>query len=301
MRRAGVIPDRSLADRFLDYLTAEAIPAQLRPVAEGDGVEVWIVDEDHVADGRRELAEFLSDPQAAAYREAAAEASRDREAELKARAEAAREHLRSDAEAKQPYWSRFPATSLIAVGCITVGLLTMLGEASPEIIRALKISNDPAVRSLPEVGAGELWRLASPALLHFGPAHFVFNLLFLFPIGRMVEQRRGSGTLLLLCLAFAVASNLTQYWWAGPNFGGLSGVLCGLFGYIIIKQILQPDLGLELPQQTIVVFLVYLVFAAIAIKNIANAAHFGGLAVGALVALAGSLAALMQNPATDET
>ena len=79
-------------------------------------------------------------------------------------------------------------------------------------------------------------------------------------MGTAVEERRGPWRFLLLPLVTAVISNLAQYYlddisWIdgglvvkpGPAFGGMSGVLYGLFGYMWMKSRLAPELGLARP------------------------------------------------------
>src|SRR5262249_52050570 len=71
------------------------------------------------------------------------------------------------------------------------------------------------------------------------------------------------------------------------QFGGLSGVLYGLFGYAWMKTRFEPQLGIVLPPQTVVLLLGWFVLClAGVIPNIGNAAHAAGLVVGILVGVA---------------
>ena len=56
----------------------------------------------------------------------------------------------------------------------------------------------------------EVWRLVTPALLHFGMLHLVMNLYWLWQFGGQIEDRRGLGFFAALLLVLAVASNLGQ-------------------------------------------------------------------------------------------
>ena len=90
-----------------------------------------------------------------------------------------------------------------------------------------------------------------------------------------------------LVLFSAIFSNVTEYFWAGARFGGMSGVVYALFGYVWIKGKLQPHLGIGAGSQTVGVMLVWLVVCMTgAVGPIANAAHVAGLAAGMLVAWA---------------
>jgi GlpG protein len=81
----------------------------------------------------------------------------------------------------------------------------------------------------------------------------------------------------------AIVSCVAQAAWAHPYFGGMSGVLYGVFGYIWMKEKFEPHLGLAVGQSTVMIMMIWLVVCMFgAIGNVANAAHVAGLAVGVL-------------------
>ncbi len=134
---------------------------------------------------------------------------------------------------------------------------------------------------------GEYWRVLSPTFLHFGLFHLVFNALWLWEFGRRLELVEGSRRFLLVFVVLAVGANVGQYLWSGPSlFGGLSGVIYGLLGYIWIRQQLAPHPALALPRGIVVLMLVWLVLCLVGIVDffipgsIANGAHVVGLVVG---------------------
>jgi GlpG protein len=134
---------------------------------------------------------------------------------------------------------------------------------------------------LPEVRHGEVWRLITPIFVHFGILHIVFNMLMLKDLGTMIEVRRGGWSLIGMVIGFGIASNLLQYWYNGPAFGGMSGVLYGLFGYVWMRGRWDPSSGLYLPQQVVMSMMIWFVLCAVnIIPNVANAAHAGGLMAG---------------------
>ncbi len=59
-----------------------------------------------------------------------------------------------------------------------------------------------------QILAGQVWRLVTPIFLHFGPFHLLFNMVFLYLLGGMIEERRGPWRYLLLGLVCAVLSNV---------------------------------------------------------------------------------------------
>lgn len=135
--------------------------------------------------------------------------------------------------------------------------------------------------------AGEYWRLLTPMFLHFGVFHIAFNGLWLWEFGRRIEAMAGSLHLLMLVLVCGAVSNWSQYLWGGPSlFGGMSGVLYALLGYLWIRNWLAPHPALALPRGVIGFMLVWLLLCLTGIidmfmrGSIANAAHVSGLLVG---------------------
>jgi GlpG protein len=107
-------------------------------------------------------------------------------------------------------------------------------------------------------------------------------------LGRQVEFVRGPVKLGLMILVLAVVSNLAQATAQGPFFGGMSGVVYGIFGYIWMQQRLRPDSGFHLEPSTVVILLVWFFLCWFGvIQNVANYAHGGGLAAGMLIGVAG--------------
>ena len=135
--------------------------------------------------------------------------------------------------------------------------------------------------------AGQWWRLITPALLHFGLFHILFNGLWVWEFGRRIEFVFGSRYLLALMLVLAAFSNLVQYLSSGPSFfGGLSGVLYGLLGFLWIFNRRHPHPALTMAPGIIGFMLIWLVLGMTGTINvfidgsIANGAHFGGLVAG---------------------
>ena len=97
-----------------------------------------------------------------------------------------------------------------------------------------------------DICAGQVWRLITPAFMHGGWLHILFNMMWMVDLGRRIEPIKGSARFIGLVLGIAVISNVAQAsWYAispwevetgnGPAhfeyFLGMSGVVSGLFGY----------------------------------------------------------------------
>lgn len=137
---------------------------------------------------------------------------------------------------------------------------------------------------------GQYWRLITPIFLHFGVFHIVFNGLWLWELGRRIESLAGGGHLLAVVAVAGLGSNFSQYLWSGPSlFGGMSGVIYGLLGYVWIRHKIAPDSRLYLQPGIIVLMMIWLVVCMLGIidyffaGSVANAAHASGLAIGAFL------------------
>lgn len=140
---------------------------------------------------------------------------------------------------------------------------------------------------------GQLWRLFTPCFIHFGLIHLIFNLWMLFQIGSLLESRVGSTKYLIFVLAAGGLSNVVQGLvpmgvdWLPKTmqgtllFGGMSGVLYGLFGWALARQQRGISGGLFFPPSTIFLLLAWMV-AGFLFENlhIANWCHGVGFLVG---------------------
>lgn len=139
----------------------------------------------------------------------------------------------------------------------------------------------------------QYWRLITPAFLHFGWLHIVFNSLWLWELGARVERVMGSVNMLGLFLVIALVSNSAQYLFGGPGiFGGMSGVVYGLLGFSWVGGKVQPRWTFR-PRRSIMLFMVgWLVICVLGVVEVlgfgavANAAHVGGLLCGAVLGAA---------------
>jgi GlpG protein len=244
----------------------------------------------------------VADPRIAARVRAEFEAWRRGELQLRAAAPAAdRERVVESAIALQ--WVRdhpaLCATLLLAIICFPV-TWDMTSQALSPMLRAMTIVDPvaPEAASGPwgslfaTLAQGEIWRLFTPALLHFGTTHLMFNLVAVAIFGRSIERGAGPAVFTALIVTIAVVSNVAQFVTSGyPLFGGLSGVAYGLFGFVAVRSRQLPDhptWALN-PAFTIsIVALLALMTTGITEAfglYIAHAAHWIGLGVGVLIAL----------------
>ena len=133
---------------------------------------------------------------------------------------------------------------------------------------------------------GQLWRLITPIFIHFGIMHIAFNMLWLYQLGSAIEQRQSSKRMLILVVIIAILSNFAQFFWSGPLFGGMSGVVYGLLAYLWVQGKFNPGAGLWLDKTTTLMMLIWFALCwSGLVGNIANMAHTIGLITGAILGL----------------
>ena len=140
--------------------------------------------------------------------------------------------------------------------------------------------------------SGEVWRLVTPAFLHSGIFHVLFNCLWMWELGRRLEFLTGRWHFLLFFIITAIAANASEFIWSGhANFGGMSGVVYALVGFIAVRQRIAPHPLVAVPSALIGFMLFWLVLCMTGVVDyfiagsVANAAHVGGLMAGVVYAL----------------
>lgn len=192
-------------------------------------------------------------------------------------------------------------TSLIVVS-LYVAFISRLGQ-NIEALQPYFISWY-VDQGLVEVRDGQVWRLITPIFIHFGLMHLAFNLTMTWQLGELIERRFGPIRFSGLVLVLALISNLAQFYTSGPAFGGLSGVLYGLFGYFWIASKLNPYFGYQINPGAVKMLLIWFIlcwfnfFGLLGNINVANMAHTGGLVTGMLLAYLGVLMSKYRQRAT---
>src|SRR5262245_54653136 len=319
MRQLGTLPAEKEARRFAAWLVSQRIEAHAEQ--EADGWVVWVRDEDQLPKAREALAHFRENPNDTKYQgaEKSAEAvQRDEEARR-------RQALGNVVEMRGRWGTAVPGMggvkrraplvkALIGLSAL-VALLTYNDTISrerdggpPGALYLSLVFVDPnaaigdgnQIDVWASIRRGEVWRLITPIFIHYGVMHIVFNVFALFSFGAVVEDRRGSAFFLMLVLAIAVLSNTGQAIETSlrqgiPLFGGLSGVVYGLFGYVFIKSRYDRQEQYLLSPGTAFIAMLWFVLCILrdippfsgflhAIPPIANTVHIVGLIVGATIA-----------------
>ncbi|MDY0150466.1 MAG: rhomboid family intramembrane serine protease [Kiritimatiellia bacterium] len=284
MRAIGYLTTEEQAQTFADYLYVHDIEAELEADTDG-AVTIWVVEEERVDEAKGLLSRFRSMPDAEEFHQATLEATERRREEKKEEKQEKKKLKRPGAVVWQ--MKHGGLTMVLMVVSIIVALLTRFGQDA-NWIRWLAISsqfpldNAPFWQWLPEVAQGQVWRLVTPIFLHFHLWHLVFNLLWLKDLGGVMEQRIGTWRFAAAVLLMALVSNVAQFVMGGPNFGGMSGVVYGVFGYLWVRNRLDFQFAVMISPVAAGLLMVFLALGLFGLLGpTANTAHFSGLLAGA--------------------
>jgi GlpG protein len=288
MRLIGYLENETSARTFGDFLYVQGIENQIE-FSKGDGWAIWINEEEQIENASKLLVGFREKPNDPKYQTEATRAG-DLRAEKEKSEEAWRKQLRNRRHLFRPLtgYGFGPLTFVFIVISVVVFLRYRLGH-SLEPIQSLFITpfmiGDSYIKpdlSLPEIRHGQIWRLFTPMFVHFNELHIFFNMLWLRDLGSMIEGRQSSWHLAIISLAVSAGSNLAQFYVSHfPNFGGMSGVVYGLLGYVWIRGKFDPASGLYLHRSTVIMMLIWLVACFTGLLGaIANYAHLAGLLMG---------------------
>src|SRR5512146_1921511 len=122
---------------------------------------------------------------------------------------------------------------------VTYGIigLTILVFLAQELLSqgAVGTSNDPLITLgamiPPAIVAGQIWRLLTPALLHFSLVHIGTNMYSLYVLGPGLERYYGHGRFLALYVLCAFGGNMLSFYMSNQNVAA-AGASTAIFGLI---------------------------------------------------------------------
>ncbi|MCI5052844.1 MAG: rhomboid family intramembrane serine protease [Simkaniaceae bacterium] len=312
MRHLGKVESEKLAYRLYNFLKKEGIDTFYEKT-NGD-YSIWVVDEDAFDAASQMYTDFMAAPDEARFD--AEEAPPPAEEQVEELLDASRlERIKKRVEERQVHvrsyfgWTRFIIGLCVALffvtmyqsyklrqndavtlpfthlekafffeypsafeqghGLIWPGLYTIILDWPQSRI-------DLQAPMFEQIAQGQLWRLITPVFLHAGVLHLLFNMMWLWLLGKQVEERAGVWRYLLLSLIIGVISNTAQYLMSGFSFIGYSGIICGLAGYIWIRQKVAPWEGYPLQKGT-AFFLMIFVLGVAAMQVISFLLSYTGL------------------------
>ena len=290
MRMIGQFNDETSARSFSDFLYVRGVGHELEREP-GGAWELWVKSDDDCAQATDWMRIFGRNPLDPLFSGTAQQAAKARLAEQEDLARY-RQRVKGPQKLFVNIGSyRFgPLTFALVFVSVVLFIFMQIGSGR-DAIRLLLFSEYEhsggwwqRIADLPELRTGQVWRLFTPIFIHFGIMHVLFNMMWLVDLGSMVEGRQGTALLARLVAGIALGSNVVQYAATGyPNFGGMSGVVYGLLGYIWLRGKFDPGCGLYLNRQTVTMSLIWFVLCFTGVLgNVANGAHAGGLIIGSV-------------------
>jgi len=330
MRLIGELDNEKQATLFTSFLLVNGIESRFDQEP-GQKFEIWVKDEDQFNEARKEFHSFVENPNDSKYSNAVQKAKILSRAEEKRRKNLQRKVVRPNSSGQLP--KRRPLTIIMIAICGIVALMTNFGEIgfdetkgeirpdaqiyrvlqfnyagppqSAELLMKLKENPDDLGMRLASIKRGEVWRLVTTIFIHLSAFHLLFNMIWFYQFGSLLEHRYGTLFFAILVFATAAISGLFQdcvpQWMQGsvPGYlsdtqifisggGGMSGVIYGLFGFAWMKSVYDRRCGFRLPQSTVIILVGWLFFCMIPQEmrsgiyggNVGNWAHGIGLLVG---------------------
>ena len=262
-----------------DYLEVQGIENEVR--SHDDRHEVWIIEHEDL-----ETAKAL----ATQYTGAASDTSRAEAERIRTQREVDSRPVRipglSAGRSLVGGSPLGPATLALIVLSVAVSVLSGMGDPNSAVVRALlvvPITIDGYF--LREIAWAEPWRLLTPMFIHFGLLHLAFNMLWLYRLGSQIENLEGMHALLGLVALTQIPGVLVQFETSGPLFGGMSGVVYGLFGFSWMRARYTSKGYALTDQDTMWIMGWFALCATGLVGHIANAQHALGLVFGLLAGM----------------
>lgn len=311
MRQIAQLKDEQMAKRFAAYLVTIGVSAHAD--ADGSNWSIWVREEDEFARAQQELKDFLLAPHDEKYKDVERKAEQLERQQVQKRAEAKKRVVNVRNNWNKATQGRTPLVLSVIVICVIVFFVTDFGEgnnAQNSGMRALlfldpvhetvgmpQSEKDSLEFRLTDIRKGEVWRLITPAFVHYGVMHIAMNMWVFWTLGRLIERRYGTVWLGFLIFVIAIPSSASgslvpEAWQGSPYGAGFSGVIFGLFGYLWMKSTFDPNAGFRIPMASVVLIIAYFLvgvtgfFEAQFNIRLDNWAHGVGLACGMLIGLA---------------
>lgn len=264
------LEQHNIALLFCNYLISVGIKAEIRE----EQKFVIYCQVDKYEESRRIFEEFIQDPHHEKYQQAAWSSGKAEKVISRS--------SDSHQTVKQQFLAHAGVVTLVVFGLcwlVYVGIMTGWGR---HIFSEIGFYNQLTIDQFME----SPFRLIGPVFFHFSLLHIAFNTMWWWQLGGAIEKVMGKFELIQLFFLSAVLSNVGQFLVSGPNFGGLSGVVYAVVGYVWWAGWLAPNKGLVLSKPIIGFLLFWLLLGYVDVLpvNMANTAHLLGLIAGCLLA-----------------
>lgn len=261
-----------------DYLEVIGIHCEVQQQAQRGSI--YIKQKGDFDRARHELKDFLENPQDKKYLAASWEQNKG------PKRPGIKQIYRPSQEGGISRWQQTGTVTKSVVGiCAVVFLMTAFGSDHYMVQYFFFFENPSEIFDLKQ-----FYRWITPVFLHFGVMHFAFNLLWWWDMGSSIERFQGPVRLVSLFVPLAIIPNIAQFIASGHRFGGLSGVVFGVLGYVAVYGRLRPDYPMQLKPVILYLMVGWMMIGFSGaldqvVGPMANLAHLAGLLTGALLAV----------------
>ncbi|MCY6959340.1 rhomboid family intramembrane serine protease [Clostridium brassicae] len=133
------------------------------------------------------------------------------------------------------------------------------------------------------ISQGEYYRLFTAMFLHGGLMHLVLNMYALYALGPLVEKVYGKIKYLIIYFIAGMISSVFSYLFSSGVSIGASGAIFGLLGASLIFGVKMRDKVGKGMVRNIIYVIGINVFIGVAMPNIDNFGHMGGLIGGIII------------------
>ncbi len=181
--------------------------------------------------------------------------------------------------AKLPKKLPFVNISIVCVNIIIFILCAFVGDM---------LYNKGAFSFLLISDTNQYYRLISSVFLHVDVQHLFSNMLVLYFLGNIVEEKIGHIKYLIVYFVSAIAGNFLSAIYemaAGEMIAtvGASGAVFGVMGSVLVLLVAHGGKWENITLPRMLIMLVYSLYIGFTSENINNAAHIGGFLTGLLV------------------
>ena len=181
----------------------------------------------------------------------------------------------------------YPATiALFAINALVFAIMVLRGVSFflPTPQQAIAFGADFGPLTL----NGQWWRLVTSMFVHFGIIHIGLNMWCLWNLGRAAEILMGRFSYLLAYFVSGIFGSIASVYWHPLAAGaGASGAIFGMAGVLVtFVYMKKTPAHLQINKKmlsSLGTFIFYNLVIGASIPGISNAAHIGGLVMGALV------------------
>ncbi len=197
---------------------------------------------------------------------------------------------------KNNYFSSYGLITLIILGCsLFIGIQINLTKSKESLIKSLLFEKDRSSwmgiynyfflkkkyfqilknHYFNFFDLKNIWYFFTPSFVHLSLLATFFNCFWFAILGNPIEIKIGKIKFLALILVLGLLTNFFQYVMTGPIFFGLSGIICGLVSFILVRKKEFPWEAYNIQKETLF-FIIFCIIASFILQSIITLAQISG-------------------------